>query len=54
MPVYKDLGSTDMLYCRSYGSPQMLVSEGTSGETLSDPNNLQGDISMDDVVQLGE
>jgi sarcosine oxidase subunit beta len=54
MPVYKDLGSTGMLYCRSYGGRQMLVSEGTSGETLSEPNNLQGDISMDDVAQLGE
>jgi hypothetical protein len=37
MPVYKDLGSTGMLYCRSYGGRQMLVSEGTSGETLSEP-----------------
>jgi len=54
MPVYKDLGSAGMLYCRSYGGRQMLVSEGTSGEILSEPNNLQGDISMDDVAQLGE
>src|SRR6186997_559749 len=28
MPVYKDLGSPGMLYCRSYGGTQMLVSEG--------------------------
>jgi len=54
MPVYKDLGSTGMLYCRSYGGRQMLVSEGTSGEKLSEPNNSQGEISMDDVAQLGE
>jgi sarcosine oxidase subunit beta len=54
MPVYKDLGSHGMLYCRSYGGRQMLVSEGTAGETLSGPDNTQGEISMDDVVHLGE
>jgi sarcosine oxidase, subunit beta len=54
MPVYKDLGSTGMLYCRSYGGRQMVVREGTSGEILSEPNNLQGDNSMDDVAQLDE
>ena len=54
MPVYKDLGSPGMLYCRSYGGRQMLVSEGTTGEYLSEPNNAQGEISMDDVVHLGE
>ena len=54
MPVYKDLGSPGMLYCRSYGGRQMLVSEGVAGEYLSEPNNMQGEISMDDVVHLGE
>ena len=54
MPVYKDLGSPGMLYCRSYGGRQMLVSEGIAGEYLSEPNNMQGEISMDDVVHLGE
>ncbi len=54
MPVYKDLGSPGMLYCRSYGGRQMLVSEGTAGESLSGPDNTQGDISMDDVAHLGE
>ena len=54
MPVYKDLGSPGMLYCRSYGGRQMLVSEGTAGEALSWPDNNQGTISMDDVVDLGE
>lgn len=53
MPVYKDLGSTGMLYCRSYGGNQMLVSEGTVGETLAVPDNEQGDISMDYVVEVG-
>lgn len=53
MPVYKDLGSPGMLYCRSYGGNQMLVSEGTVGETLAAPDNEQGDISMDDVVEVG-
>jgi sarcosine oxidase subunit beta len=37
MPVYKDLGSPGMLYCRSYGGTQMLVSEGGAGETLPGP-----------------
>ena len=53
MPVFKDLGSPGMLYCRSYGGNQMLVSEGTVGETLSEPNNEQGDISMDYIVEVG-
>ncbi len=53
MPVYKDLGSPGMLYCRSYGGHQMLVSEGTVGETLSQPDIEQGDISMDYVGEVG-
>jgi len=53
MPVYKDLGSAGMLYCRSYGGTQMLVSEGTAGHTLPAPDNEQGDVSMDHVVQVG-
>jgi sarcosine oxidase subunit beta len=54
MPVYKDLGSKGMLYCRSYGGNQMLVSEGIVGETLDSPDNEQGDISMDYMVEVGE
>ena len=53
MPVYKDLGSAGMLYCRSYGGTQMLVSEGTAGLTLPAPDNEQGDVSMDHVVEVG-
>ncbi len=53
MPVYKDLGSEGMLYCRSYGGSQMLVSEGIVGETLERPDNEQGDISMDYIVEVG-
>jgi len=53
MPVYKDLGSPGMLYCRSYGGTQMLVSEGTSGEPLAEPDAEQGDVSMDTVVEIG-
>lgn len=53
MPVYKDLGSPGMLYCRSYGGKQMLVSEGIVGETLPEPDNEQGDISMDYMVEVG-
>jgi sarcosine oxidase subunit beta len=53
MPVFKDLGSPGMLYCRSYGGNQMLVSEGKVGETLALPDNEQGDISMDYVVEVG-
>ncbi len=54
MPVFKDLGSPGMLYCRSYGGNQMLVSEGIAGEALAVPDNEQGDISMDYVVEIGE
>jgi sarcosine oxidase subunit beta len=53
MPVYKDLGSEGMLYCRSYGGRQMLVSEGTAGERLHAPDNEQGDVGMDYVMQVG-
>jgi sarcosine oxidase subunit beta len=53
MPVFKDLGSPGMLYCRSYGGRQMLVSEGTAGEVLDAPDNQQGDVSMDVVAEIG-
>jgi sarcosine oxidase subunit beta len=53
MPVYKDLGSEGMLYCRSYGGRQMLVSEGNAGETLPAPDNEQGEIGMDYMVEVG-
>jgi sarcosine oxidase subunit beta len=53
MPVYKDLGSPGMLYCRSYGGKQMLVSEGVVGERLHTPDNEQGEISMDYMVEVG-
>lgn len=54
MPVFKDLGSPGMLYCRSYGGSQMLVSEGTAGETLATTDNEQGEISLDYIVSIGE
>ena len=53
MPVYKDLGSAGMLYCRSYGGTQMLVSEGIAGEMLPAPDNEQGEITMDYVLEVG-
>ena len=53
MPVYKDLGSPGMLYCRSYGGTQMLVSEGGTGETLPAPDNQQGPVPMDYVAEVG-
>lgn len=54
MPVYKDLGSPGMLYCRSYGGRQLLASEGISGESLAGPEIEQADIPMDAVVEVGE
>jgi sarcosine oxidase, subunit beta len=42
-----------MLYCRSYGGQQMLVSEGTAGEVLDAPDNQQGDVPMDLVAEIG-
>ena len=54
MPVYKDLGSPGMLYCRSYGGRQMLVSEGIAGETLSRPEIEPGEIALDAVAAIGE
>lgn len=53
MPVFKDLASPGMLYCRSYGGSQMLVSEGTTGETLDSPDLEQAPVSMDAVAEIG-
>jgi sarcosine oxidase subunit beta len=53
MPAFKDLGSPGMLYFRSYGGTQMLVSEGVVGETLNAPETEQGDISLDYVAEVG-
>ncbi|WP_158934665.1 FAD-binding oxidoreductase [Burkholderia sp. S171] len=53
MPAFKDLGSPGMLYFRSYGGSQMLVSEGVVGETLNVPETEQGDISLDYVGEVG-
>ncbi len=54
MPVFKDLSSPGMLYYRSYGGKQMLVSEGLVGEALTEPDNTQGDVSLDTMVEIGE
>lgn len=53
MPVFKDLASPGMLYARSYGGRQMLVSEGLPGETLAEPDDTQGDVTMDKVAEIG-
>lgn len=54
MPVYKDLASPGMLYCRSYGGRQMLASEGIAGEMLATPQIEPGDIPMDAVIEVAE
>ncbi len=53
MPVYKDLASPAMIYCRSYGGTQMLVSAGTHGEALSTPDTTQADVPLETVIDLG-
>lgn len=53
MPVFKDLDSPGMLYYRSYGGKQMLVSEGSAGERLTAADNTQGDVSLDTVIEIG-
>ncbi|HDR8925066.1 NAD(P)/FAD-dependent oxidoreductase [Burkholderia vietnamiensis] len=53
MPVFKDLASPGMLYYRSYGGNQMLVSEGVVGEKLNSAEVEQGDIPMDYIVDVG-
>lgn len=53
MPVFKDLGSPGMLYCRSYGGTQMLVSEGVVGDALNTPDTTQGDIPLDYILDVG-
>ena len=54
MPVYKDLATPGMLYCRSYGGRQMLASEGIAGEVLATPQIEQGDVPMDAVIEIAE
>jgi sarcosine oxidase subunit beta len=53
MPVFKDLASAGMLYARSYGGRQMLVSEGLPGQALADLDDRQGEVSMDTVAGIG-
>ena len=53
MPVFKDLSSPGMLYCRSYGGRQMLVSEGLVGERLAGTETAQGDVPLDYVAEVG-
>ncbi|HEV8211952.1 MAG TPA: FAD-binding oxidoreductase [Vicinamibacterales bacterium] len=54
MPVFKDLASPGMLYCRSYGGRQMLVSEGLVGERLAATDTEQADVPLDYVAEVGE
>jgi glycine/D-amino acid oxidase-like deaminating enzyme len=54
MPVFKDLASPGMLYCRSYGGRQMLVSEGLLGERLAATDTEQADVPLDYVAAVGE
>jgi len=54
MPVFKDMVSEGMLYLRSYGARQMLVSEGVQGEVLEKCSNEQGDVPLDTIVSIGE
>lgn len=53
MPVFKDLASQGMLYYRSYGGNQMLVSEGVVGEKLNSADTEQGDIPVDYIIDVG-
>jgi glycine/D-amino acid oxidase-like deaminating enzyme len=54
MPVFKDLATPGLLYCRSYGGAQMLVSEGTAGEVLADPETVQAEVPLEKVLAVGE
>ena len=53
MPVFKDLASPGMLYCRSYGGKQMLVSEGLVGEKVALSETRQADVPLDYVAAIG-
>jgi sarcosine oxidase subunit beta len=54
MPVFKDLGSLGMLYYRSYGARQMLVSEGNAGTPSDSIDTDQAEISLDYIAHIGE
>ena len=56
IPLLADLRAEmpGMLYCRSYGGNQMLVSEGIVGEALQNSDAEQGDIPLDYVAEVGE
>jgi sarcosine oxidase subunit beta len=53
MPVFKDLASPGLVYCRSYGGAQMLASEGTPGEALAAPATEQADVPLEAVLAVG-
>lgn len=52
-PVFKDMASSGMLYARSYGRSQLLVSKGTQGPQ-ADPDEDQADVPLDLVADIGE
>lgn len=53
MPVFKDLSSAGMLYCRSYGGRQMLVGEGLVGQSVGTAETEQADVPLDYVAEIG-
>ena len=52
-PVFKDMASPGMLYARSYGRSQLLVSKGTQGPE-AEPDEGQADVPLDLVADIGE
>ncbi len=52
-PVFKDMAGPSMLYARSYGRTQALVSAGGAGPVV-DADEGQADVPLDTVLALGQ
>jgi len=52
LPVLKDMASPSMIYARSYGGRQLLVSAGLEG-AIAGPDDDQAPVPLDAVAELG-
>ncbi len=52
-PVFKDMSGPSMLYARSYGRTQVLVSAGGAGPVV-DADEDQAEVPLDTVLALGQ
>ena len=52
LPVVLDLAAAGKNYFRSYGDAEVLVGEGTEGETIAEPSTEQANVPLDHVATI--